>query len=323
MTTKPKKIQTIYIIYWVMLAYIVAALIWWFIALDQQNREMTNYMFLSLDSGDPQYIRELERIQDFRSRKQAQYLGEGLTFFLLIIGAAIFVFRAMRNQLKLSQERQSFMMAVTHELKTPIAVSKLNLETLLKRRLEEPVQQKFLHNTLDEMNRLNALCSNLLMSSQLDSGGFSFTPEKLDLSQLLQGCIRDASIRFPSRRIHDTVTPGIRVTGDRFQLQVALNNLIENAVKYSKDDIMVTLQQDSDTCTIQLKDSGPGIPDIDKQKIFEKFYRVGNEATKSAKGTGLGLYLVARIVKKHGGTLFVTDNQPTGSIFNIQLPLSR
>lgn len=322
MATKPKKIQTIYIIYWVMLAYIVAALIWWFIALDQQNREMTQYMLRTLEPQDPQFNNEVERIRDFRNRKQAQYLGEGLTFFLLIIGAAIFVFRAMRNQLKLGQERQSFMMAVTHELKTPIAVSKLNLETLLKRKLDEPVQHKFLHNTLEEMNRLNALCSNLLMSSQIEGGGFSFTPEKLDLSQLLHGCIQDASIRFPSRRIYDNVSNGILVTGDRFQLQVAINNLIDNAVKYSRDDIYVSLSTEKENCTIQIADSGPGIPDADKHKVFDKFYRVGNEATKSAKGTGLGLYLVSRIVKKHGGTIHVSDHQPSGSVFNIQLPQS-
>ncbi|HRO18047.1 MAG TPA: HAMP domain-containing sensor histidine kinase, partial [Ferruginibacter sp.] len=213
-------------------------------------------------------------------------------------------------------------MAVTHELKTPIAVSKLNLETLLKRKLDEPVQQKFLNNTLEEMNRLNALCSNLLMSSQLESGGFSFTPEKLDLSQLLQGCINEASIRFPARRIHDNVSQGVVVTGDRFQWQVAFNNLIDNAVKYSKEDITVSLQNGKTDCIIQFADAGSGIPDSDKPKVFDKFYRVGNEATKSAKGTGLGLYLVSRIVKKHGGTIFITDHQPTGSIFNIQLPLS-
>lgn len=322
MVTKPRKVQTIYFIYWVMLAYIVAALIWWFIALDRQNEEMTNFLLFALDKDHPQYVEDVERINDFRSRKQTQYLGEGLTFLLLIIGVAIFVFRAVRNQFKLNQERQSFMMAVTHELKTPIAVSKLNLETLLKRKLEEPVQQKFLNNTLDEMNRLNALCSNLLMSSQLESGGFSFTPEKIDISILLESCIKDATIRFPSRNIHAHVHPEIMVTGDRFQLQVAFNNLLDNAVKYSKDDIHVSLQSKEDTIQIQIADNGLGIPDADKQKVFQKFYRVGNDATKSAKGTGLGLYLVQRIAVKHGGNIHVSDNHPSGSIFNLQLPVS-
>ena len=157
MTAKPKKIKSIYVIYWVLLAYIIAALVWWFIALMQQNQIMVNIRKAELIKSDYNYDLKFKAIEEDRKRKVAQYVGEGSIFFLLIIAGAVFVFRAIRRQLKHSQQQQSFMMAITHELKTPIAVAKLNLETLLKHKLDENRQQRLLHNTLQEANRLNDL----------------------------------------------------------------------------------------------------------------------------------------------------------------------
>lgn len=321
MSIKTKKIQRIFIIYWVMLAYIIAALIWWFIALDRQNSEMIGYMYSSIEKTDADYADKVKSIENFRKRKHAQYLGEGLTFLLLIIGFAVFVFRAARNQLRLSNERQTFMMAVTHELKTPIAVSRLNLETILKRKLEEPIRQKFLQNTLDEIHRMNALCSNLLMSSQLEGGKVFFTPESLNLTTLINECVQETRFRFPGRNIETNIESDVLFMGDRFQLQIVINNLLDNAIKYSKENIIVDLHCERNQITISIKDYGPGISETDKQKIFEKFYRAGNEATRSSRGTGLGLYLIKQIVQKHGGSISVKDNHPSGSIFIIYLPI--
>src|SRR5690606_10624220 len=100
-----------------------------------------------------------------------QYIGEGVIFFLLIAAAAMFIYRAVSRQFKQSREQQAFMMAITHELKTPVAVAQLNLETLQKHRLEPAQQLKLIGNTLQETSRLNALCNNLLLSSQMEAGG--------------------------------------------------------------------------------------------------------------------------------------------------------
>ena len=147
MPIKTKKLRSIFIIYWFLLAYILAALIWWFIALYQQNRQMAQYELQQLNPVDINYQVELNKIQSLEKRKTAQYIGEGVTFFLLIINGAVFVFRTVRRELKNSRQQQNFMMALTHELKTPIAVAKLNLETLLKRKLDEQQKQRLLQTT--------------------------------------------------------------------------------------------------------------------------------------------------------------------------------
>jgi K+-sensing histidine kinase KdpD len=215
------------------------------------------------------------------------------------------------------------MMAITHELKTPIAVTKLNLETLQKRKLEISQQEKLINNTLQEANRMNALCNNLLLSSQMESAAYQKVSEQIHINKLLGDCIRDFSVRYPSRNIVFTPNDEITITGDVFLLQMAFNNLIENALKYSPKDtaIQVVLANKENHCQIEITDEGNGIPDEDKLKIFEKFYRIGSDATQKSKGTGLGLFLVKRIVDAHKGVVYVKDNQPKGSIFTIQLPL--
>lgn len=321
MSFRVKKIQSIYIIYWVMLAYIVAALIWWYIALNGQVNDMTAYRLSELNLNDPEYGKQVKQIQEFRSRKSAQFIGEGVTFLLLILGVAVFVFRAVRNQFKLSYERQTFMMAITHELNTPIAISKLNLETLMKRKLGENLHQKFLQNTLEEINRLNTLSTNLLLSSQIESGASFHTPEKLNLSELLEDSVAENKNRFPSREFIHEIEKDVFVDADRFKLKIVFNNLMENAVKYSKGTIHVALVKAANHISIKFADQGSGISQEDKFKIFQKFYRVGNEATRSSKGTGLGLYLVSKIIAKHKGLIRIADNLPSGSIFTIILPV--
>jgi two-component system, OmpR family, sensor histidine kinase CiaH len=120
MHSKTKKNHYIFFIYWFLLAYIVAALVWWFIALNQQNEQATIFKLQQLKTDRPQYTEQVYKIEQGEKRKTAQYVGEGITFFLLIMAGAVFVFRAVRRQLKFSQEQQNFMMALTHELKTPI-----------------------------------------------------------------------------------------------------------------------------------------------------------------------------------------------------------
>jgi two-component system sensor histidine kinase CiaH len=323
MANKSRKIRTIIIIYWVLLLYIIAALVWWYVALSRQNEQMTTYKIQELQTTDIRYREQYKKIMDENKRKSAQYFGEGAIFLLLISAGAIFLFRAVKNQLKITTQQQNFMMAITHELKTPIAVTKLNLETLQKRKLETSQQEKLINNTLQEANRMNALCNNLLLSSQMESEAYKKVSEQIQINKLLGDCIRDFSVRYPSRNIMFNPKDEITIDGDVFLLQMAFNNLIENALKYSPKDtaIQVVLAKKENQCQLAITDEGNGIPDEDKLKIFEKFYRIGSDATQKSKGTGLGLFLVKRIVDAHKGMVYVKDNQPKGSIFTIQLPL--
>jgi signal transduction histidine kinase len=169
--SKKKRLAIITIAYWFLLSYLIAALAWWFIELWQQNSEMFLFKKELLQQNDPSYPLMIQRITEERDLNNAQYIGEGFMFLLLTLMGAIFVYRATRRQIRLNNQQQNFMMALTHELKTPIAITKLNLETLNRHALDTEKQKKIIDSTLQETNRLNDLCNNILLSSQLDAGG--------------------------------------------------------------------------------------------------------------------------------------------------------
>lgn len=316
---KPKKLATITIVYWILLLYMIAALGWWFIALEKQNREMANLKLNELQKDDPAYYSKVKKIEESTKRKTTQYTGEGFTFLALILLGAVFVFRAARRQLHFSMQQQNFMMAVTHELKTPIAVTQLNLETLQKRKLDEEKQQKLIANTLEEANRLNTLCNNILLTSQMEAGAYTAIKEEINLSDLIEGCVDNCKNRFPLRKIIEHITGGIYLVGEQWLLQMLTNNLLENAFKYSPKDstVSIFLEEKNNMITLSVCDEGNAIPEMEKKKIFDKFYRMGNENARKSKGTGLGLYLCKKIAEGHYGSISVIDNYPVGSNFTV------
>ena len=316
---KKKRLAIATAAYWVLLTYIVALLAWWFIELQTRSRQMASYKLQELKMDDPRYELKLINILAEQQRKTAQYVGEGSTFLLLILIGAVYVYREVRRQILLQQQQQNFMMAVTHELKTPIAVTKLNLETLLKHKLDEQKQQKLIQSALQETSRLDTLANNILVASQLEGAGYSPTKEEIDFSALTLRAFDDFSHRFPARRWESAIGQDCQVQGDPLLLQMLVNNLVENALKYSPKEgiIQIALKKEGSRIVFSVKDQGPGIPDNEKKKIFSKFYRTGSEETRTAKGTGLGLYLCRRIAADHKATIKVSDNSPIGSIFTV------
>ncbi len=317
-----RKIKTIFFIYWILLFYIIAALIWWYIALIQQNDQMAAYKTALLQAGKTIAATDYNLIALEKQRKTAQYLGEGSIFLLLIISGAIFLFRAVKKQFKITQEQHSFMMAVTHELKTPLAITKLNLETLQKRKLDESQQSRLIGNTLQEANRMNALCSNLLISSQMEAGGYKLNKESVVLNELVKVTVNDFVNRYPERKIEGNTEPPLTSSADHFLLQIAVNNLLDNAIKYTPKEgaVSISVYEHEGMNCIEVRDEGPGIKDADKRMVFEKYRRLGTAATQRAKGTGLGLYLVKRIVTALNGRIQIEDHSPKGSRFILSLP---
>ncbi|HVX50022.1 MAG TPA: ATP-binding protein [Chitinophagaceae bacterium] len=309
------------IVYWFLLVYIIAALVYWFLVLERQNDEMTALRAEQLKKDAPVFTQQFEEIQQEHWRKKIQYISEGTTFLLLIIVGASFVYRAVRKQLMLSRQQQNFMMAVTHELKTPIAVARLNLETLQKRKLDEAMQQKLLANALDETNRLNTLTNNILVAAQLEMETYRLNRQPLNFSNLVKNGVKDFKSRFLERVIELNTEDDIMINAETTLLQLVLNNLIDNALKYSQKQapVVINLQKKTGSAILTVADKGVGIDDEEKKKIFDKFYRVGNEATRKAKGTGLGLYLCRKIVKDHNGSITVSDNLPQGAVFTVTL----
>lgn len=304
--------------YWLFLAYMVAALLWWYVALVKQNDQIANVQYSSFQSNDPAIVQKVHAIQDYQLRKQKQYIGEGLTILFLFLLGAIYVYRSLKKQLRYSNQQQNFMMAVTHELKTPIAITQLNIETILKRNLDPIQQKKMLEISLSETQRLDNLCNNILLTSQLDMGEYQSNTQEVDLSLIVENTVNIFANRFPEITFKTDIQEDLLIKGESVLLQLLLNNLIDNAIKYSNisTPITIILKAYENQIKLSVMDEGVGIPVADKEKIFEKFYRVGAEYTRSTKGTGLGLYLCKRIAIFHKAKLEVIPNTPKGSIFS-------
>ena len=162
-------------------------------------------------------------------------------------------------------------------------------------------KEKILKSSLQEINRLNTLTGNILVSAQLEGGSYLFNREELNFSQAVTDSCQDFQNRFPGRPWKNELEPGLFISGDPLLMQILVNNLIENAVKYSPATtlISVILKKDGYQGILEVKDEGPGIPKKEHKRIFQKFYRVGNEDTRTAQGTGLGLYLCRKIAQDH------------------------
>lgn len=309
--------------FWLLLIYVVAALVWWFISLQKQSGDMYRYQLNHLNTTIDKkqtpslYESEQKKIEKNYHRNNIKYAGEGIVFLGLILLGAAFVFRAMRQQILIHEQQRNFMMAVTHELKTPIAVSKLNLETLLKHQLDEQKKRKLIQASLEETKRLDFLTNNILVSAQLENKGYQMSKEELDFSSLLKDRVAEFKQRYPERMIESSIEEGIDIPGDSLLLQILVNNLLENALKYSEKNgtVCIKLQKGQTKITLTVADDGSGIPMEERKKIFSKFYRVGNESTRKKQGTGLGLYLCAKITEDHNADISMTNNQPKGSIF--------
>jgi len=311
------ELQFIRVFYWLFLTYMVVAFAWWYVALVKQNEQIVAIQLAFVQKNDVLFAQKIQDIQNFQLRKQKQYIGEGVTILFLFLLGAIYVYRSLNRQIRYANQQQNFMMAVTHELKTPIAITQLNMETLLKHRLDSAHQKKILTNSLHETQRLDTLCNNILLASQLDMGEYQTLKQEIELSFIVQNTLNNYKLRFPDRIFEQVVGEGIYIKGESVLIQLLLNNLIDNALKYSSNDtpILIQLQQQKDKIKLSVSDEGVGIPETDKEKIFEKFYRVGAEYTRSSKGTGLGLYLCKRIANFHQAKLEVNPNAPKGSIF--------
>ena len=163
---------------------------------------------------------------------------------------------------------------------------------------------------------------SLLMATKVDT---EYTPalEKVDLITLINEVISKVQTKYPNAVFEKQFPPNeVTITGDKNGLISLTTNLLENAVKYSpkEQEIKIELSKEKGNILLKVADQGVGIPDTEKKKVFERFYRVGNEGTRTSKGTGLGLYIVDQVVKKHKGRISLEDNRPRGTVFRISLP---
>ena len=313
-------LKLVSVIYWIFLTYMVAAFIWWYVSLEKQNDQITQIKIEKLQATPGTNTDQYKVLLNYQERKRKQFLGEGITFLFLFFLGAIYVYRSLVKQLRYSNQQQNFMMAVTHELKTPIAVTQLNIETLLKRELQADQQKQLLNNSLKETQRLDALCNNILLAAQLDLADYQQNKQSIQLSEMVKAVIKSFEERFPARKMIVRVQEEVMMFAEPLLMQMLLQNLLDNANKYApiETPIEVVLEKNDRQILLQVKDQGPGIPPAERERVFNKFYRMGNESTRSSKGTGLGLYLCKKIAEFHQSQLLISENQPQGTIFSFK-----
>ena len=252
----------------------------------------------------------------------------GIIFFGMIIAGLVLYTIFLVREIRRNEQQDSFLNAVTHELKTPITSIRLYLQTLEKRKLSDDQRRDFYRLMLDDTDRLLGTVEQVLRAGEIrqrrsrrhwkDVDFTAIIEESLELARLRHRLSKDA-LRFGD------APPGpITLTGNPEELRTAVANLIENAVKYSgqQPSIIVDVTTPNiDTVMLRVRDNGVGIPRNELKRIFKRFYRVQTHATGQVKGTGLGLFIVRNIARRHGGDAFAeSEGEGHGSTFTLRLP---
>ncbi|MBK9354660.1 MAG: two-component sensor histidine kinase [Bacteroidetes bacterium] len=315
-TTKITKKQHWIFIF--LLTYITIFIIWWSFLLIDKNKRY--YALLE----NAQTIVESEKkgmsIVEEKKKQELMIIAEGLTF-LLISWAILFRLRkTLFKEVKLANQQRNFLLSITHELKSPIASALLNTQTQIKRNLDSEKRQLLDTNTEKDLKRLGSLVDKILLAAKVEDNSASFFKEKFNLSQLVNEVFTDWELQWNDKfKFHADVSNDIFISGDKSLINSLISNLLENAIKYSNegDSILVKLFQNETSVSLFVSDMGKGIPIAEQKQIFNKFYRIGNEETRTTIGTGLGLFIVKQVALMHQAEIEVESEIGNGTIFKI------
>ena len=290
-------------------AYLVFQLVWW------------GWQLYKLQNAYLQHLKSEGKVlpENALQNKIFMIIGEGGVFLLLLFFGIWWIKKNVWKDLKHAQKEKNFLLAVTHELKTPIAAIRLNSQTLKNRKLTEEQSQDLCADIITESNRLETLVNNILLATQFEQNTPLGNWQKIDLSTLVEAQIKRFQQLFPERVVNSNIQSNISLQAEENMLVSLLFNLLENANKYSpnSEPISILLKGSEHIILIEISDFGIGIPTEERKSVFEKFHRIGNEQTRSQKGTGLGLYIVKEICKAHRSEINISDNTPRGSRFQI------
>lgn len=311
--------------------YILLALSWWSVLLYSKDSKIYEQQKELRGLYDRYQIKELEHIptlaelEKSHHRKRQMILGESLFILLSVMISIWLMMKGLIEEIRINRQRRNFLLSITHELKTPVAAMRLVLETLFKRDLERSQQQKLVQNGLKEADRLGETIDNLLLTARLEQRYEKSLASK-SFNEVVVPIVNTYKTRSPEANveIHFKNDPNQNIILDWKGIEIVLMNLIDNAIKYGnqKPNIRIEGWTASHKMHITVKDDGSGIIDEDKGRVFEMFYRGGDEERRSRKGSGLGLYIVREIIRHNGGKIHLKDNHPSGCIFTFFIPIS-
>jgi two-component system, OmpR family, sensor histidine kinase SenX3 len=262
--------------------------------------------------------------------RQVAMLVFGVIFFVLIIAGLVLNTIFLVREIRRNEQHNSFINAVTHELKTPIASVRLYLETLQTRQVDEAKRKEFYQVMLDDCDRLLHTVEQVLRASRTGHRRRHIHKTVIDLGELTRECLELARTRWrmdeEALRFVESLGGGGRpmILGDADELRAAISNLIDNAIKYSDGKVDVSVEvaaTDDKRVAARVTDRGIGVPRDELKRIFKRFYRAPRRGATRVKGAGLGLFIVRSIVSKHGGKTFAeSEGEGMGSVFTIELP---
>jgi signal transduction histidine kinase len=259
--------------------------------------------------------------------REVALLVFGIIFFLLIIFGLVINTTFLIREIRRNEQHDAFINAVTHELKTPIASIRLYLETLKTRNVDDAQRAEFYDIMLADSDRLLGTVEQVLRAGRTGDRRRRIANSVIDVNAVARECLELARVRYgldEQKLMFFDSNDRIRVSGDADELRAAFPNLIDNAVKYSHKEVSVSVSVaaiDEKRVAVRVADKGIGIHSAQLRRIFKRFYRVPGRFMSRVKGTGLGLYIVRSVVKKHGGRVFAESRGlGKGSTFTIQLP---
>lgn len=319
-------------IFHIVFGYIIIFALWWGYLLFNKNEsvfhekvELREIMYSKSNPGiDFKNTAEYKLIHSKYQRQCLMILLEGSVFIALMIAGLLRVRKVFKREIELAQQQKNFLLSITHELKSPLSTIKLSLQTLVKRKLDEEQQNRMIGGSLDDLQRLEGLVDNILFAAKMEQEQHGFSKDVINLAEIVNKVCERISTNKKGIEVQVTAPEQLLAPGDILGFTSVVMNLIENAIKYSpeKSMVQVSLQSTDGNVILKVSDNGIGIPGAEKQNVFSKFYRVGNENTRTTKGTGLGLYIVKKYVEIFGGAISIDDNQPCGTTFTIKLPVA-
>lgn len=322
MNSSPKKSRPLFWFY-ILLVYVFLQFSWWTYLMFQLNTESirlkTEINLLKGESPE-EIILKGNELNDKLHNRWLMVSSEGAVFVFLLLLGGYQIRKTLTKETELAQQQKNFLLSVTHELKSPLASTKLQLQTLQKHELDRAKQKEIIANAISDTERLNNLVENILLASKIENSAFPLNKEEYNLSEYItEGMNQTINLFNYSQKVILNIEPNIRMKIDRTSFPSIILNLFENAIKYSPENSTITigLKKQNEKIILSVSDQGEGISDIEKERIFQKFYRVGNEEVRKTKGTGLGLFITKYLVEEHNGVIVVKDNAPKGSVFEV------